>query len=47
MFRRNLQASDDIWVKAVNIMNNVSYMYVDYYLPVMSVTQNNFEAEDW
>ena len=44
MFRRSLKASD--LSKAVNIINNVSYMYVDYYLPVTSVTQTPFEAED-
>ena len=33
--------------KVVNIINNVSYMYVDYYLPVTSVTLYPFEAEDW
>ena len=45
MFRRSLQASD--LSKAVNIINNVSYMYVDYYLPETSVTQYPFEVEDW
>ena len=44
MFRRSLQASD--LSKAVNIINNVSYTYVDYYLPETSVTQYPFEVED-
>ena len=42
MFRRSLQASD--LSKAVNIINNVSYMYVDYYLPETSATQYPFES---